>query len=283
MAAGQGLKQVKAAASRVNVTDNERYLSVVGGALLALVGLRERGWFGLALGLVSGDLLYRGITGHCHVYSALGLNPAARQDAARSRPRQVIRLERTVTVDRPVDEVYRFWREVENFSSFFSSLKVTRLSDVHSRWVIDLPGGASAEWNAKIINEADNTLIAWRSLDNADVDNAGAVYFTPAAGGQATEVRAVINYTLSAGNVGRALASVLGQDPDRQLASELQRMKVLVEAGGKEALPRDEGESRERIVEAEHDAQREHADVVEQASDGSFPASDPPSWTSTAV
>jgi uncharacterized membrane protein len=225
----------------VNVNDTERWISVLGGGVLAIVGLERRGVGGLALALVGGALIQRGVTGRSYVYGALSLDtthdrhrllqrqhgPAAVLDASRAR-----KVERAVTIDRPREELYRFWRDFTNLPRVMKHLEsVTLVSATRSHWKARAPAGQSVEWDAEIHNEVPNELIAWRSVDDASVPNAGSVHFRDVRGGRSTEVKVVLEYEPPAGRLGAAMAKLLGEEPDAQVREDLRRFKQMMEAG----------------------------------------------------
>jgi uncharacterized membrane protein len=91
--------------------------------------------------------------------------------------------------------------------------------------------GQSIEWDADIIDDRPNELIAWASIEGADVDNSGFVRFKPAPGNRGTEVKVVIEYNPPGGVLGSALAKLFGEEPEQQIGDELNRFKQLMEAG----------------------------------------------------
>src|SRR5439155_283992 len=94
-----------------------------------------------------------------------------------------VRVEEAVTINRPVDEVYQFWRSFQNFPRFMRHLEsVDALGDRRSRWRAKSPAGSSVEWYAELIEERENEWIAWRSVDGSCVDNSGSVRFREAPG-----------------------------------------------------------------------------------------------------
>lgn len=146
----------------------------------------------------------------------------------------------TVTIDKSPEELYRFWRDFENLPRFMKHLRAVRvLDDKRSHWIADAPAGQSVEWDAEIINEAANELIAWRSLPGADIGNAGSVRFEPAPAGRGTEVKVNLEYDPPAGALGMAFAKLLGEEPAHQVADDLRRFKQLMEAG---EIPTTEGQ-----------------------------------------
>lgn len=217
----------------INVGQTERYISAIGGGALALYGLTRGSLGGIALALVGGSLVYRGTTGHCNVYEAMGVDTArGKSGAASVAGNRGIKVERSVTVNRPAAELYRYWRNFENLPRFMDHLESVRnLSEKRSRWVAKAPAGTTVEWDAEIINEKENELIAWRSLENADVDNAGSVRFQEAPGGRGTEVRVSLQYDPPGGVVGAAIAKLFGEEPNQQVEEDLRRFKQVMEAG----------------------------------------------------
>lgn len=220
---------------RINVGENERVISAVGGGALAVYGLTRGSLSGLVLGLVGGALVYRGVTGHCNTYSALGVSTA--REGARGGQVSVpgdkgIKVEKNVIIDRPAAELYRYWRDFENLPKFMDHLEsVTVQNDKRSHWVAKAPAGTTVEWDAEIINEKENELIAWRSLEGADVDNAGSVRFEEATGGRGTVVKVSIEYNPPAGIIGSLVAKLFGEEPNQQVADDLRRFKQVMETG----------------------------------------------------
>lgn len=230
----------------INVGGAERKISTIGGAALALYGLTRGSLGGLALALVGGGLIYRGTTGHCSTYSALGVNTA--KGKAGVAGNEGIKVEKSITIDKPANELYKFWRNFENLPHFMTHLEsVKEMGERRSHWVAKAPLGTSVEWDAEIINEKENEMIAWRSLEGADVDNAGSVRFQPAAGGRGTEVKVSMEYNPPGGVVGAAVAKLFGEEPNQQVADDLRRFKQLMEAG---AIPSTEGQSSGRSASA---------------------------------
>ncbi|MEW6296827.1 MAG: SRPBCC family protein [Thermodesulfobacteriota bacterium] len=213
---------------QANVGDAERWLSLIGGTALLLYGLRCRSFGGLGLAFLGGNLVYRGATGHCGLYEALGVNTAAQLPPYK----RAVKVEKTITVNAAPDTVYRFWRDLENLPRFMRHLESVRTTDTaRSHWVAKGPAGTTVEWDAEIIHEVENELIAWQSLANADVYNSGSVHFRPAPGGRGTEVHVVVRYTPPAGALGRAFAKLFGEEPGQQLEEDLRRFKQIIETG----------------------------------------------------
>ena len=223
-----------------NVGELERAVSIASAGALAYYGYRRRGLTGLALATVGGVLLQRGLTGRCPVYGALGVHTADRGvrlekqhgDAAVLDASEARRIEHSVTIDRPRAEIYRFWRNFENLPRIMGHLEsVTVTSAERSHWKAKAPAGLSVEWDAVIINEIENELIAWKSVDDAEIANAGSVHFKDDAIGRGTVVRVVLEYEPPAGELGAAVATLLGEEPDVQVREDLHRFEQMLEAG----------------------------------------------------
>jgi uncharacterized membrane protein len=218
----------------VNVGRNERIASGLAGAALVAYGLRDRRLRGLMLPL-GGGLIVRALTGRCPVNRALGRNTARREDAsspvASIGRGEGVKVEKSVTIDRPAHELYAFWRDFENLPRFMEHLEsVTVIDPMRSHWIAKAPVGQRVEWDAEIHNEIPDRLIAWRSLPGSEIPNAGSVHFGHAPDG-ATEVRVVLSYEPPAGRVGDAVARLFGEAPSQQVADDLRRFKQVMEAG----------------------------------------------------
>ncbi|MBW4647603.1 MAG: SRPBCC family protein [Kastovskya adunca ATA6-11-RM4] len=201
------------------VSDTERWASLISGGALVLTGLQQRSLRGILTAVAGGGLVYHGAAGQKSIPDAVGLNKS-------------IKVEKTVTINRSPAELYSFWHNFENLPSFMKHLKsVTVIDAKRSHWIANAPLGASVEWDAEIIREQENHLIAWASVEDGDVDNSGFVRFQPATGGRGTEMKVVMEYNLPGGAVTAALSTLFGENPEQQLGDELSRFKMLMEAG----------------------------------------------------
>lgn len=228
-----------------NVNGVERLLSVAAGGALAAYALTrdDKGWGALGLGLLGGALLERGVSGHCGVYGALGLTSAdegrrpqpTRQHggAATVDAKKAVKIERAFTIyGRTPDELYAFWRRLENLPRIFQHLEsVTEHDARRSRWVAKGPAGMTVDWEAEIVNEVAGEIIAWKSLAGSRVPNAGSVNFREAPGGRGTEIKVVLDYEPPAGKLGTLVARMFGEEPAIQVREDLRRYKQLVETG----------------------------------------------------
>jgi uncharacterized membrane protein len=203
-----------------NVSDAERWATLVGGGALVLLGLRQGSLRGALTALAGGGLVYRGLTAQNSIQDTLGINDS-------------IRVEKSVTIsNKSPEELYRFWRNFENLPRFMKHLKhVSLVNDQRSHWIATAPMGGSIEWDAEIINEQENRLIAWASVEGADVDNSGFVRFQSTSEGRGTEVKVVIEYNPPGGAVAATFAKLFGEEPKQQIGDDLRRFKMLMEAG----------------------------------------------------
>jgi uncharacterized membrane protein len=219
----------------LNVGEVERWASAIGGGALAIYGLTRGTYGGVALALLGASLVYRGTTGHCHMYDALGVNTAAGEGDnpfVSVEGGHGVKVERSVTINKSPEELYRFWLNFENLPRFMDHLEEVRVTgDGRSHWVAKGPAGTSVTWDAESYNLKENEMIAWRSLEGSQVANAGSVHFNAAPGGRGTEVRVVLKYDPPAGVLGAWVAKLFGEAPEQQIEEDLQRFKQLMEAG----------------------------------------------------
>ena len=231
-----------------NVSPGERQVSVAAGSVLALFGLARRDLTGLLIAGVGGAFIHRGATGHCHVYQALDVNTAdASQSSAAKRLSHAdrgFRVSQSFLINRSPADLYQFWRNFENLPKLMTHLEAVRVIDEkRSHWVARAPSiaGGQVDWDAEIIADEPDARIAWRSLPNADVDNAGYVTFTQGPGDRGTLVRVVLDYLPPAGRLGKYVAKLFGEEPKQQIREDLRNFKRVMELG---EVPTTEGQPR---------------------------------------
>lgn len=202
--------------------DVERWASIIGGGALVIAGLGQKSLRGILTAIAGSGLAYQGTQGKStvkQIEDAVGLDRA-------------IQVEKTVTVNRPVSELYSFWRNLENLPELMSHLKSVEVKDDrHSHWVANAPLDQKVEWDAVIVKEEPNHLIAWSSVEGAEIENSGFVRFQPATGDRGTEVKVVMEYKPPGGTLGAAIAKLFGEEPEQQIGNALNRFKQLMEAG----------------------------------------------------
>ena len=196
---------------------------VVGGALAAF-GIRRGGWVGYGLALAGLGVMQQAFSGKPAIAQWAGFG--ADHDS------RAVTVTHTVTINKPAEDLYRFWRNFANLPRFMNHIeRVDIIDDRRSHWVAKAPAGLRVEWEAEVTDEQEGRRIAWRAMENADVPNWGHVEFRPAPGGRGTEVHAVIRYEPPAGALGRAVARILGEEPQVQMREDLNRFKRLMETG----------------------------------------------------
>jgi uncharacterized membrane protein len=145
-----------------------------------------------------------------------------------------------VTIRKPAAELYAFWRNLENLMAVIKHpVAITRRSETESHWMVTAPGNRQVEWDAVVINDHPNELIAWRSHDGADIRNAGSVRFQPAPGDEGTEVTVQLEYEPPGGKLAALVSKITGEEAGQQVREALRRFKALMEAG---EIPTTEGQ-----------------------------------------
>jgi uncharacterized membrane protein len=189
------------------------------GAVLTLYGLLRRGAWGSVMrtvgtGMVASSAGREGLLG--------SVMPAVDR-------RRAVDIQKTLYIEAPLDQVYRFWSNYENFPLFMSHVReVEDLGQGRSRWSVRGPGGVPIEWNAGLTQQTPQEVIAWRSEAGSMLENAGVIRFS--ASGTGTRVDLRFCYLPPAGGAGQAVAELLGSDPRAKLNEDLGRMKALLEA-----------------------------------------------------
>ena len=144
----------------------------------------------------------------------------------------IIRNKRSITIRKPVEEVYAFWRDFGKLPQFMRHLEsVTVIDERRSHWVAKAPAGRTVEWDAEVTEDRENEMISWRSVEGAQIYNAGTVHFTPAPGGRGTEVRVEFEYDPPFGKLGSKVAMLFREEPGQQVKDDLRHFKQVMELG----------------------------------------------------
>jgi uncharacterized membrane protein/osmotically-inducible protein OsmY len=161
---------------------------------------------------------------------------AANLDARRltgiGAKRRAVDIQKTITIDAPVELVFAFWTAYENFPRFMSHVREVRPSSRQwqSHWTVDGPAGIPVEFDAEVSAFEPNEAFGWRTIDGSAVAHAGLVKFEPTRDGR-TRVQIRMSYNPPGGWLGHGVASAFGVDPKRSLDADLARMKTLLERG----------------------------------------------------
>jgi uncharacterized membrane protein len=198
-----------------------RLLLGTAGGLLAVRGVRRGGTTGAALSAVGAGLLA----------GAVGFDPSRGLIGLASR-RHMMEVEKTLTIEAPVEAVWRLWSNFENFPRFMSHIREVRTVDEgHSHWVAVGPAGVSMEWDAIVTDWVPEQFIGWTSIEGSPVATTGQVRFRAASDNQ-TEIDVRFDYAPPAGTLGHAVASLFGDNPKQAMDEDLARVKSLLEAEG---------------------------------------------------
>ena len=211
----------------INVDWPERVVSAGAGGYLLAAGLRNLGRRpikGLIQTVLGGFFLYRGSSGNCPVYTALGKEEGVHHAES-------VNIRTSLLVERPRLEVYYFWRQLENLPLFMKHLlTVQQLDTMRSHWEAVLPGNvATIKWDAEIVKEEEGRLLGWKSIPGSTIENAGKVEFRDAGIG-ATELEVVISYRPPAGELGTAIAKLLNPIFEKVVLDDIRNFKTYIES-----------------------------------------------------
>lgn len=219
-------------ATHRNVGNLDRWISgVLGGLMLTRTPGRKTG-LGKVASLTAGTmLLTRAATGHSQMYEMLGVSSATLEQGAG------INIEGSITVNRPLEELYQYWRDVTNLPGVLRDVQSVEMKpNGTSHWTVKGPGRMTVSWDAEIINDHPNELIAWRSVEGSRIEHSGSVHFRPAVAGQGTEVHLKMRYVPPGGIYGFGAAKVLNNITEQQLMEDLRGFKRMMET---RTTPRD--------------------------------------------
>jgi uncharacterized membrane protein len=216
-----------------NVGETERIVSALAGGGLVAWGLTRGSLGGLAMALIGGGLVYRGVTGHCMAYQTLGIDTSGFDNPAVGvRAGHGVKFETSLAIDRPAEELFQFWQQVENLPLIMEHLiSVTPLGGGLSHWVARGPMDTRVEWDAETINLRENELIAWRSLPGSELDTAGSVHFESLGPDRGTLLRLSLKYDPPLGKAGAAIAKLLASGLEERVQEDLRRFKQWMETG----------------------------------------------------
>lgn len=204
----------------------DRLLTMGGGGLLTLFGLTRGGILGKIAMLAGLNFVVQGLSQKNYLGDVVTKMRGEGMGGG-------IEFRKGVRIEAPVEQVYAFWQNYDNFPRFMSHLKEVRdMGNGKSHWVANGPADTPVEWDAQITEQIPNRVIAWESLPGSEVYNAGRVRFESVAG--ATRVDVFMTYNPPGGLAGHAIASLFGVDPKSAMDDDLLKLKSLLEQGGGE-------------------------------------------------
>jgi uncharacterized membrane protein len=211
-----------------NLSTAERTISIATGIKLAVSGFKGifKSPFSSIIKLGAGGyLLNRGITGHCELYSRMGRNSTEPVN---------VNIRSSYLIDKPRQEVYDFWRKLDNLPLFMKHLEsVELIDDKRSHWVLKLPTGvAKVSWDAEIVSDEPGYSIGWSSLPDSLVDNAGKVRFQDSPDGSGTLIDIVISYRPPAGGFGGGIAHILNPVFKNMVDNDVRNFKQYMDIDG---------------------------------------------------
>lgn len=208
---------------KANISTIERVLMVAAGGYLLYNALSKKNK-SLSKTSAGGAMLLRGLTGYCPVYNAISGSEEKSTDTSSNVNIRVKQL-----INKPVEEVYNFWRNIENLPKFMSHLESVKvINNTNSEWTAKGPAGiGSLSWSAEIVREVTNSVIGWQSLEDATIYNAGKVTFTPQ--GDDTEIDIVITYHAPLGTAGESAAHFLNPYFKSLVKKDVESFKTYIE------------------------------------------------------
>lgn len=208
---------------RVNVSTPERLFMIAAGSYLLYRALKKDDKRKVLEGITAGTMLFRGISGYCPAYDVIN-----RKNLLKGHS---ISINTTLTVNKPVQEVYNAWRQLENLPVFMKHIDSVKVIDQYtSEWKAKLLGSiGTVSWKAEILMDEPNQLLSWHSVPGSTINNAGKIRFTD--NGTSTDIDITISYQAPLGAAGEAAAKLLNPLFENMLRKDIEGFKEYIEVG----------------------------------------------------
>jgi uncharacterized membrane protein len=141
------------------------------------------------------------------------------------------RVHESIEVQAPLEDVFSYWSNFENFSNFMQNVEEVRMTGQDtSHWTVKGPLGKSVEFDARTTEMDPRRGIGWNTVEG-EVMTSGEARFEEVSPGR-TRIDVTMNYAdPPGGKVGEVAANVLS-NPERNLKEDLENLARIVERGG---------------------------------------------------